>query len=550
VDAYHKPQASSTAVCPYPFYFISLFSLFFLTCSDRRQDPELNKSMGRVQILGGDFYYSPNCQRNVQLPPAHVWGGNPFSPPCEPNQKKTNVWKIDTSLYEQPQWWCDCYGWISFYDKHALDTRSTLLRILKISTAQYTFEEDVGYSLPRCQADDWLSLDKRLESACIELIAHYRFIPALCPMSPWAFGYLYPHWKRGTLSLCLTKSKQWFGVWFGMLSYLIAEAESKEFEKVKDPLLAKQKWKDLVVAKCSAVHIDAAWIDLLLDTNVATFSPHVSRTGTFLYITGSAELLENVFQPRVEWFVEHGVPVWYRWDKSGASLPGNQYLAPLEYQLQEADSFMRKSPSLPAPNVKTMSFLIGGSVVGTVVDNRPSFSTVQMDNFFKLREERTARLKESETTQQRMMRLSREGQPSTVDARVFEWTPNSDGEFVCEEIKTKKGRREILEDYHGNQRRYNAILNEWHLCELWDRFDDEDDEDDYFPPGIGNPPVSPESHSFANRTILDDDVWSGGHVEQGTDYASRLRQEIVHVATLYFGYTPRIPLPAIATPKF
>jgi hypothetical protein len=187
-------------MCP-SFYH----NFFFLSCSDS-QYPGLDKSAGRVQILDGYLYYSPNCSRNVQLPPPHCTGSNPFSPPSEPNQKK-NLWRLDTSVYEQPQWWCDCYGWIAFYNKNALDTRSTFLHILNVSTAQYAFQEDVGYTLPQRQADEWLSLDKKLESACVELICHYRFIPALYPARPWAFGYLYPHSKRGNLSRCLEKSR-------------------------------------------------------------------------------------------------------------------------------------------------------------------------------------------------------------------------------------------------------------------------------------------------------------------------------------------------------
>ena len=221
-----------------PYVSQLLLQIFFLSCSDSRQYPDLDKSAGRVQIIDGDLYYSPNCSRNVQLPPPHRTGSNPFSPPSEPNQKK-NLWRLDTTVYEQPRWWCDCYGWIAFYNKHALDTRSTFLRILNVSTAQYAFQEDVGYTLPQCQADEWLSLDKKLASACVKLICHFRFIPALYPANPWAFGYLYPHPKRGNLSRCLEKSRRWFGVWLGLLSYLIAEAESKEVGL--DPLLAKQK---------------------------------------------------------------------------------------------------------------------------------------------------------------------------------------------------------------------------------------------------------------------------------------------------------------------
>jgi len=325
----------------------------------------------------------------------------------------------------------------------------------------------------------------------------------------------------------LEKSKRWFAVWFGLLSYTIAQSESMELQLVKDPVLARQTWKNVLVDQCAGVQIDSAWLDLLLDTTVASFSWHVWRTGTFIYITsGDRYERESRFQPEVDWFVKHAVPVWYRWDKEAASLPANQYLAPLEFQLQDADTCMRKSPSTPSPMdvstslvsspIDTSTLVVADSVnvaAGKDCGDGP-FSTVQMDAFFKLWDERTARLKENETVQQRACRLSRESQPPKVNTRVFEWTPNKDGEFVCEEIKIKQHRREIFEDYRGNQRRYNAVLNEWHLCVVWDHFkdkEDDDDDGDYVPIvfyGDNDPPPnSPANmHPYDNDNLIDD-VW-------------------------------------------
>jgi hypothetical protein len=425
-----------------------------------------------------------------------------------------------------------------------------LLRTLKDSAAQYTFVEDIGFKLPQWQADEWLRLDKQLERACVTLMVHYGEIPALPPCNPWAFGYLRPHSNRGTLSLCLKKSKQWFGVWFSLLSYVIAASETRAGDK--DPVLARENWKKVLVAKCAAIHIDPTWIDLLLDSTVGSFSPFTGRTGTFLYITPGDPDRETSFQPRVEWFVKYGVPVWYRWDKEAASLPQNQYLAPLAFQLQQADSFMRKSPSSPSLPAPVPPAPPSPPSIDDSHRNERHISTVQMDAFFKLREERTARLQESETAQLRALRLSREKQPPTVNTRVFEWTPNGAGEFVFEEIVTKPRRREVLNDYRGKQRRYNAFLNEWHVCVLWDSFDDSDDDDDFIPPIFEGDDVPPNSPTNAQTyDTLVDDVWTPGQGEQsehGNRRALQLQEEILHVATLYFGYTARVPLPNFKTP--
>jgi hypothetical protein len=75
---------------------------------------------------------------------------------------------------------------------------------------------------------------------------------------------------------------------------------------------------------------------------------------------------------------------------------------------------------------------------------------------------------------------------------------------------------------------------------------DSDDDDDYFPPLFSREDSRPKSptnpHPYGNfASPVDDDVWIPETPEQGK--ALRLQDEIIHVATLYFGYTARVPLP-------
>jgi hypothetical protein len=84
------------------------------------------------------------------------------------------------------------------------------------------------------------------------------------------------------------------------------------------------------------------------------------------------------------------VPVWYQWDKEAASLRENQHLAPLEFQLQQTDLFIWKSPS-PLPTLSDTSPAVNNDDNLPVVNaDDPPISTVKMDAFFKLWEEQTA----------------------------------------------------------------------------------------------------------------------------------------------------------------
>jgi hypothetical protein len=510
----------------------------------------VDKSAGRVQILEGDLYYSPNSTKTVQLPAPHREGSNPFSASCLPDGKRS-LWQIDTSVFDQPQWWGDHYGWIAFYNHDILDTSSILFRSLRNSAAQYTFKEGIGYTLSQLQADELLRLENQLNCVYVTLRSQYKLL-GLPPSKPWAFGYLRPHSKRGILSLCMEKTRNWFKVWLCLMSYMIAAAESHEVLSVEHPILARQNWRNQLATKCADVQIDQAWLDLLSDTAVASFSPHTSRTGTFVSLTpGAVRAHENTFQPAIEWFIEYGVPVWYRWNKDTASLANIQHLAPPESQLQNVDSFIRKSPPLSTAPIQASPIV--ASVDDDPYRRETHFSTAKMDAFLKLRDERTARLKEQQTPQQRALRLSREAQPPTLKTRVFEWTADGEGEFVCEELKTKALRRQALEHYTGDQLRYNAVLNEWHVCEVWGDFGSDLDDDFFCPtfedddPQVPFSPSRMQSHGDDN---LADDVWTPTRTdleqtEPENRRALQLEQEIIQVATTYFGYTPCVPLPAV-----
>lgn len=399
--------------------------------------------------------------------------------------------------------------------------------------------------LPKLQAEEWLRLDGQMHDIFYELRRAYHF-HAMPPSPTWTFGYLRPHRTRGILSICLEKSRKWFVVWLALLSFCIAAAEGREMERGEHDF-ARQNWINKLVDKCAHVQIDHAWIDLLLDSSVPSFSSNISRTGTFLNLAPGTSEGENMLQPDVKWFIQYSVPVWYRWDKHLASSTKTRDLAPLEFQLQEADTFMRKSPSPPA-------LIEPINAVGSPESHKRKFSTVAMDNFFKLRDERNARTEQNETPQQRALRLQREKNPPTTKTRVFEWTENSEGEFVCEELIGKALRKQALEYYHGNQLRYDSFTNEWHACELWDDFEDDEDSDIFFT--YEGDDCEPQPPSPAPMQAYDDDalldnvrtIGTGDHSHlagQIDRRALKLQEELLHIATVYFGYTPCIPLPNV-----
>jgi hypothetical protein len=497
---------------------------------------------------------------------------NPFKPYLEEALDKTkpprlNYWKVDISAYEQPQWWNPRFGWIAFYNKDVLASSSPLLNPLRYSRSQFVFDEKTGYTLSPLHRDRWLRLDNQLNRAYRALMEQYP-MALVEPVAPQVFGYLRCHRSHSILSICLEKSRGWFRVWMALLSFCIAGAQTIYADR--NLFLAQLPWRELLVENCKELNMDRIWVDMVLDTSIALFSPDVSRAGTFVHLLPE----DQNTQPSVEWFVEHGVPVWYEWNLEAIVQSPHAYerFAPLEYQLQDAMFFRTKALSPIDTDMNYTSSWDHSSLGASpptsyrrtptpdppqaqVTQQTPPYSIAYMTEFFRLRDERIARIMMHETPVQRSTRLSRAAQPPTKNARVFEWTESASGEFTYEEIP-KKQRSDLLDNFGDDQLRYDPVLNEWHCCELWGDYPGDDDEsplfpfeDDNRPPEEAIPPPNPSRDLPVNDDAVQDFLPNQEETQhQPVDIRLlRLQEEILTVVHLYFGYTARIPLPDVPT---
>ena len=58
---------------------------------------------GRVFLQDGTIFYSPNCSRPAIIPPQTTYSSPPFNQP-----------RLNPSMFKQPIWWSQFWGWMSF----------------------------------------------------------------------------------------------------------------------------------------------------------------------------------------------------------------------------------------------------------------------------------------------------------------------------------------------------------------------------------------------------------------------------------------------------
>ena len=510
----------------------------------------MDKNNGRVQVLNGRVFYSPNCRRTVDHPPPirDERGGepNPFLPGSQTGGRR-NFFELDITKYTSPRWWTLAFGWISFFPLTSSLCGPIFEKLFMPRSPHYIFDEELDkYFMPPSLIEKWLRVDRDISDA-VYLIRRRYPVPFVYPVNPFSFGYSKGHTRTGGLHMALRKGRDWFVVWIALLSYVVACAEDI-YSSVKDSSFrANPSWYEVLLE-----HFDARWLDALYASTVCSFSPHTPRAGVFLEL----EVFDSN-QPLPDFFCRFHVPVWYPW----SSDLGRRYehLAPLPHQLQEGTTFLSKSPPLSTPTHISSLPPFACSSLGSMSSLPPvaeSSSRSTWSVFISKRLQRYEERVKRETPQEKQIRLSRLLNPPKVSAKVFEWVEDDDG-VLRRQAVSKKMRDDIL-DFYKDKIHYDPIENEYDCCEEYNSGATGepvgDDDDDLF--WCGNDVET--NQGDINRSpcprvpspdVEIDDSWTMRSVE-GSDPRSpdNFIAEVHRILFLHFGYTPLIPVPTFHSP--
>jgi hypothetical protein len=379
----------------------------FYDCTSPVGTKTIDKSNGRVLLLNGDMFYSPNCSRTVTLPPA---------------QLQVSPVSSDVTAVCQPMWWSLETVHLAFMP---LD-HTTFGAFQEIfETRGIDYHRKLGFALATGKILAWNRLEVHLKHTA-DVLLKRAFVPAFPDLIHSALVCTGFHRRPEDLRRLVHNTRTWFFYWFAQISYAIAlnisceqEPISMAFDSLADVpawfrYLAKGEWPEWYLG------------DLMITT--AMFDVSVPRAGLFLDLSPS----RPHYQFSVDWFIAFGVPVWYRWNSDSASC-GDERLSPLPHQFQHAVTLLHQTP---------------------VQHDQPWIA------FLEDRRIRCERMRLRETEQQREVRLARERQPPTASAAVYEWEIGLDGQYQRVPVPARM-RAEVLEDYGRDQKVYNSFMNEW-----------------------------------------------------------------------------------------
>jgi hypothetical protein len=282
----------------------------------------LERSGGRVHLIQGHFFYSPNSQRNVQLPP--VYDDIPYRSCFEDNFAE----------FRQPLWWQPACPYLAFIPLRPSFTGVPFQDLFHIS--YFPRLRYGGFMIDPQIILGWARLEKDIRDAVDVLLDHER-ASKIAWLVPTTLGCQGVFMRVHILRTQYKNSKEWFSLLMGALSYAIAVSITHRQEIFDE---AMPHWFSFL----SQRDFSQIWLSGIRSSMVADFDSCIDRVGVFVQL-----FQRHRDQFSVDWLCEFGVPVWYPWgDQEIRASQTDARLArfaPLPYQLQEISTFLTKNPT-------------------------------------------------------------------------------------------------------------------------------------------------------------------------------------------------------------
>ncbi|KAF9000164.1 hypothetical protein BDQ17DRAFT_1245869 [Cyathus striatus] len=434
-------------------------------------------------------YYSPNTSHNIDIPPEF-----------NPNHYLFRSDAILKDIYQTPIWWSDPYSWILFVP--CVPSFTGIFSCLGgVPRIVYTSQDEacdvsqgqtsegqassLSYGLDDAVMQEWTRLESHLICTFKHLTVKYGKL-AIAPPPPSFAGYKRLHWSREIARRCTECSRQWFVMWMGILSYVIAyieyNANCSHCSNASQPV---PSWYTYLTS-CS---IPETWLNGMLSSTIYSFSPFCPRTGVLVLPSE----IQGTRCPNYTFFLDYSVPYWYLWGAyEHHRIPDSQFLRALAppLSIMKDDGSITFRPDTKVSPIIWSEPLTAQSGSRTTPppshplhppsSNANSSAKPAWKAFLESHEAHYEARRRMETDAQHQVRINRERDRGYVHARVYEWQQDGD-DYVRVRVHSKYEKELVFEQFSEQQTVYNAYDNKWDLCYEFgpDVESDEVEEDNY-----------------------------------------------------------------------
>lgn len=499
---------------------------------------------GQVYCRGGRIFCSPNSQRQVDAPPPVednlFLKFNPTKDhPLKPHQP---LWWSEETAYLA--FVSIVPTFVGLQAKHSLPPFSDPMEINKYHVVKAGRR---GFGLEAWRKLAWYALEKNM----LAMVDSMKFKYSLPPTRHVVENTLSVksfYQNKYTFLANANRAIKWFSLVTAQMTWAIAMATTLDDEigttlEDEPPLgfIKRPSWLDWL-STCPVRYWDETMLQSVRK-NMGAFGRRKPKVGVFINILDPPK-----HQYAVDWLLKFDIPVYYIWDEEtfihGLTNPDVARFHPPIGMLQEAFIITRdvcKLRSIPFPD--SINSLIERSQIHlpdvTVFSRRepvdygdlPPSSTDDLregstsrtaspmhhieqqpadppilysgeptdiddpDKYLYLwKEFSRSRKVETESAIRRQSdkeahaRKQREGNPPTVNTRVYVWEEGHDGVYTRVQVR-KNDNDDTLASFKPRHKIYNALFNEWDCAEDFivndeaacqEYSSDEDEDDDFY----------------------------------------------------------------------
>jgi len=303
--------------------------------------PAFDYSNGSAVIQNGTIFYSPNCTQPVVIPSRPVYASDPFHQP-----------RLNASLFKQPVWWSQGWAWQSFVPlalSFIFTPFEPLCAMPHIEEVAFSFVGPSGETQRgtrfRMHEDDiqlWVTEEERIAKVAHVIKLRYS-IPGNLPPKPLSFHFDHAHKSHPIAKCMICLSLEWFAIWMGYVSYLIAKTTSLVPSGAQDYSSPAPDWYNHL----QNMHkFSETWLDGLLLSTVCAFDLGTPQAGIIFQWSEEDRQHESI-----EWFYDHHIPLWFIWsnkeEQAISNNPSLAYLQPPNELIQEALTLLFAIPNVP-----------------------------------------------------------------------------------------------------------------------------------------------------------------------------------------------------------
>lgn len=266
----------------------------------------------------GDVFYSPNSRRQLKVPTYIRYSNYPF-----------RIHEASLDIFQSPRWWSDAFGYVAFIPLHPTfddliftSLRSVVRHVVPINEGHFGLETN--------KVELWSDLEDLMILTAFYLKSMFSvqmIYPSMAPIAPSLFGFKSSFRTMRSAELRAIRARNWFMVWIAYLSFLVAQLDSTN--------KGGPDW----FARLASANVPQVWLSSLQTSVVCDFSFLNLRVGAFLDVLNPTR-----HQPPVKWFIDHNVPVWYRWGPQQERLVASNdklaYMRPPVELYQEATTLL------------------------------------------------------------------------------------------------------------------------------------------------------------------------------------------------------------------